>query len=62
MNLQLTKFIDNELELKTNNNNLKNLKERFLNSIKSKNPNSINKYKRVALSPIRYAGGKSLAV
>lgn len=34
----------------------------FLNSIRSKNPNSQNKYKRVALSPIRYAGGKSLAV
>ena len=26
------------------------------------NPDSQNKYKRVALSPIRYAGGKSLAV
>lgn len=35
-------------------------KEIFLNSIKSKN--NKNKYKRVALSPIRYAGGKSLAV
>lgn len=34
----------------------------FLESIKSKNPKSQNKYKRVALSPIRYAGGKSLAV
>ena len=37
-------------------------KEIFLRSIRSKNPNSQNKYKRVALSPIRYAGGKSLAV
>lgn len=34
----------------------------FLDGIRSKNPNSQNKYKRVALSPIRYAGGKSLAV
>lgn len=36
----------------------------FLQSIRSSNPNKKNnyKYKRVALSPIRYAGGKSLAV
>ncbi|OGV96982.1 restriction endonuclease [Microgenomates group bacterium RBG_16_45_19] len=34
----------------------------FLKRIKSQNPHSQNKYKRVALSPIRYAGGKSLAV
>lgn len=34
----------------------------LLNKIASKNPFSRNKYKRVALSPIRYAGGKSLAV
>jgi len=34
----------------------------FLKNIESTNPNSQNKYKRVALSPIRYAGGKSLAV
>ncbi|MCY4010725.1 MAG: DNA adenine methylase, partial [Candidatus Saccharibacteria bacterium] len=33
-------------------------KEEFLTSITSPK----NKYKRVALSPIRYAGGKSLAV
>ena len=36
-------------------------KELFLSSI-SKGDNIINKYKRVSLSPIRYAGGKSLAV
>ena len=41
---------------------LKEKKEEFLKSIKSTNPNSMNMYKRVALSPIRYAGGKSLAV
>ena len=43
-------------------NTLKEKKEAFLEEIRSKNPNSMNKYKRVALSPIRYAGGKSLAV
>lgn len=37
-------------------------KKIFLDRIRSKNPNSQNKYKRVALSPIRYAGGKTLAV
>lgn len=34
----------------------------FLNRIRSTNPLSKNEYKRVAISPIRYAGGKSLAV
>ena len=34
----------------------------FLSSIKSSNLKSQNKYKRVSLSPIRYAGGKTLAV
>lgn len=34
----------------------------FLNSIRSKNENSHWQYKRVVVSPIRYAGGKSLAV
>jgi DNA adenine methylase len=34
----------------------------FLDQIKSTNLKSSNKYKRVPLSPIRYAGGKSLAV
>jgi len=37
-------------------------KEIFLNNIRSVSKNSCNKYKRIALSPIRYAGGKSLAV
>jgi len=41
---------------------LKEKKEKFLNQIRSKNPDSMNRYKRVAGSPIRYAGGKSLAV
>lgn len=41
---------------------LKQKKEDFLDNIKSKNSKSMNKYKRVAESPIRYAGGKSLAV
>ena len=42
---------------------LKEKKEAFLKSILSKTyPKSMNKYKRVPVSPIRYAGGKSLAV
>ena len=41
---------------------LKIRKETFLKSIISKNPKSTNKYKRVVVSPIRYPGGKSLAV
>ncbi len=42
--------------------NLEIKKKIFLNEVRSKNPKSMNKYKRVALSPIRYAGGKTLAV
>lgn len=45
-----------------NANSLADRKKEFLSRIKSANPESQNKYKRVALSPIRYAGGKSLAV
>ena len=45
--------VDSILEIK---------KRAFLQKIISKNPKSMNKYKRVAVSPIRYAGGKSLAV
>jgi DNA adenine methylase len=41
---------------------LKNKKELFLDSIRSKNSESMNRYKRVPVSTIRYAGGKSLAV
>jgi len=41
---------------------LKTKKELFLKTIISKNPKSMNKYKRVVTSPIRYPGGKSLAV
>jgi len=40
----------------------KTKKENFLKSIISKNPKNTNKYKRVVVSPIRYPGGKSLAV
>src|SRR3989344_9319083 len=44
-------------------NTLKDKKEAFLKTILSKTyPKSMNKYKRVVVSPIRYAGGKSLAV
>ncbi len=41
---------------------LKEKKEKFLSSVRSKNFNSINRYKRVSSSTIRYAGGKTLAV
>ena len=37
-------------------------KERFLAALASRNPHSINKYKRSLDSPLRYAGGKSLGV
>ena len=40
----------------------KEKKDGFLKSVLSTNPKSSNKYKRVAVSTIRYAGGKSLAV
>lgn len=43
-------------------NSLKYRKKIFLDRIRSSNSNSKNKYKRVVESPIRYAGGKSLAV
>lgn len=56
-NEQLTLF-----EISTDINDLKVRKQWLLDQLKSKNKNSINKYKRVNLSPIRYAGGKSLAV
>jgi len=46
----------------TKDNTLAYKKKIFLDRIRSSNPNSRNRYKRVALSPIRYAGGKSLAV
>ncbi|MEM4215172.1 MAG: DNA adenine methylase [Candidatus Pacearchaeota archaeon] len=55
MNTLLPFFVEGD-------NILKIKKEAFLKSILSKNKNSINKYKRVVTSPIRYAGGKSLAV
>lgn len=53
------------LELNFSPSNPETLEDReklFLNSIKSKNKNSSWQYKRVVVSPIRYAGGKSLAV
>ncbi|MCG2690266.1 DNA adenine methylase [Candidatus Parcubacteria bacterium] len=50
------------LENKVQDNTFAYKKKIFLSRIKSSNPKSQNKYKRVALSTIRYAGGKSLAV
>uniref|UniRef100_A0A7C5YWI4 site-specific DNA-methyltransferase (adenine-specific) n=1 Tax=candidate division CPR3 bacterium TaxID=2268181 RepID=A0A7C5YWI4_UNCC3 len=57
MDTQLNFYIEND-----NENILKIKKEAFLRSIRSKNQNGTNKYKRVVVSPIRYPGGKSLAV
>lgn len=56
--VKIIRNLENEIEDGT----LAYKKKIFLNRILSKNPNSQNKYKRVALSPIRYAGGKTLAV
>ncbi len=50
------------LENNVQDNTLVYKKKIFLDRIRSSNADSQNKYKRVALSPIRYAGGKSLAV
>ncbi|KKQ21426.1 MAG: Type II adenine specific DNA methyltransferase [Candidatus Wolfebacteria bacterium GW2011_GWC1_37_10] len=50
------------LENGTKDKTLAYKKKIFLDRIKGSNPKSQNKYKRVVLSPIRYAGGKSLAV
>lgn len=41
---------------------LREKKAALLGYLESDNPASANKYKRLSLSPIRYAGGKSLAV
>lgn len=57
----VVKIIRN-LENGTQDNTLAYKKKIFLDRTRSSNPKSHNKYKRVALSPIRYAGGKSLAV
>ena len=57
----VVKIIRN-LENSVQDNTLAYKKKILLNRIRSSNPNSSNKYKRVALSTIRYAGGKSLAV
>ena len=55
--------MDKQLDLTKKEIGLKDKKEAFLKTILSKNyPKSKNKYKRVPCSPIRYAGGKTLAV
>ena len=56
------KKTSNQIDLPFEDLSFKDKKRIFLKEILSKNKNSQNKYKRVALSPIRYAGGKSLAV
>jgi hypothetical protein len=62
---QINLFDDQEDVIKKSKDKgltFKEKKEKFLQSIRSKNSSSQNKYKRVALSTIRYPGGKSLAV
>jgi len=54
--------MEKQLGLNKKEVSLKEKKEAFLKTIISKSPKSMNKYKRVADSTIRYAGGKSLAV
>lgn len=54
--------MEKQLSLEKMEIGLKEKKEAFLKTIMSKNPKSMNKYKRVPCSPIRYAGGKTLAV
>lgn len=57
------KEMKKQLNLSKKNVRLRERKEVFLRMIISKTyPRSMNRYKRVAVSTIRYAGGKSLAV
>src|SRR3989344_4202414 len=58
--VKLLRNLENGVQ--NNNNTFAYRKKAFLDRIKSSNPDRQNKYKRVVLSTIRYAGGKSLAV
>lgn len=60
--VKIVRNLENNIQGSSQSITLAYKKKLFLERIKSSNPNSCNKYKRVALSPIRYAGGKSLAV
>ena len=62
MERQLLFYVERNANLTKEEFTLKSKKDAFLKTIISKNPKSMNKYKRVTVSPIRYAGGKSLAV
>lgn len=63
-NTQIELFNEREINTHILDENLsfQERKNKFLKKIKSTNPKSQNKYKRVSLSTIRYPGGKSLAV
>ncbi len=61
INKPLTLYLDEKYKEKLSPNELEIRKKIFLESIRSKN-SKINKYKRVIVSPLRYPGGKSLAV
>jgi len=54
--VKLLRNLENGVQ--NNNNTFSYRKKAFLDRIKSSNPDSQNKYKRVVLSTIRYAGGK----
>jgi len=56
--VKITRNLEDSVQDKT----LAYKKKVFLDRVRSSNPNSSNKYKRVSLSTIRYAGGKTLAV
>ena len=55
-------MVKQSMQILLKKTDFKTSKDVFLKRIISKNPKSMNKYKRVVTSPIRYAGGKSLAV
>ncbi len=61
-NLIQTQIVAKAISKLTKEESFKLKKENFLSLIKSKNAESMNKYKRVVESTIRYPGGKSLAV
>ncbi len=62
MNRDLTSYMKKADTITSTTTSLRIKKEAFLRKYKSHNTESMNKYKRVTISPIRYAGGKSLAV
>lgn len=60
--MKLNKIDEMQRTLSDKNVSLKEKKEAFLRTIRSQSSGSMNRYKRVPCSTIRYAGGKTLAV